>query len=98
VSEKFDNDAMRDALRVLFARHSPGWTLASSDLYMRGPGLAELRGALPGTNHHVASMRLALDTGELTFVDEDWRDGSDIEERRVTITAEELAHVHATIG
>jgi hypothetical protein len=97
VSEKFDNDAMRDALRVLCARYSPGWTLASSELYMRGPGLAELRGALPAM-HQMGSMRLALDSGELTFVDEDVRDGYDTEQRRVTITAEELAHVHATIG
>lgn len=97
MSDKFDNEAMHDALRVLLARYSPGWTLPRTDLYMRGPGLAELRGALPQM-HQMGSMRLALDTGELTFVDEDLRDGYDTEERRVTITAEELAHVHATIG
>lgn len=85
-----------EVLLGLVTKYMPEWDLNYPQAPVVNGGVVVYRGALPSTMH-MGSARLTLQTGVLVFFDEDHRDGYDSEERRVTITADELAQVRAAL-
>lgn len=73
----------------LMRRHAPEGFGVDFTSFSRKGNVVTLSGALPRTMHF-GVITLDLDSGVVTFVDEDHRDGGDDLLRRVTLTAEEL--------
>lgn len=73
----------------LMRRHAPEGFGIDFTSFSRKGSLVSLRGGLPRTLH-VGVMTLDLDSGVVTYVDEDHRDGGEDVMGRVTLTAEQL--------
>lgn len=70
-------------------RHAPEGFVIEFTSFSRKGNVVVLSGALPRTMHF-GVVTLDLDTGVVTYVDEDHRDGGDDIVGRVTLTNEQL--------
>lgn len=73
----------------LMRRHAPEGFDIEPATFSRSGNVVSRRGALPRTMHF-GVVTLDLDSGLLTYVDEDHRDGGEDVVGRVTLTAEQL--------
>lgn len=86
--------ALEHLTLTLCVRHGPGWQFHSFDFSREGDTLV-LHGALPETMHF-GRAAIDLNTGWLTFVDQDHRDGGDWELKRVRLSDAERAQLAET--
>lgn len=84
------------AFLSLIARHEPAsldWNLTFPAVSVSGDTLT-CAGALP-TTLHFGRTTLSLESGLLSWIDEDHRDGGDLEVHRAWVSEPELAALRA---
>ncbi|MFZ5441039.1 MAG: hypothetical protein ACOZQL_13610 [Myxococcota bacterium] len=85
-----------EAFRALVARHTPrhlDWNLTHPAVSLVD-GKVQLCGALP-TTMHFGRTTLELESGRLSWVDEDHRDGGELLVHSVTLPSAELDALRA---